>query len=40
MSADIFTFPGDGLPDRPITEDEIDKLFSKNFVALESRISD
>jgi hypothetical protein len=26
MSADILNFPGDGLPDRPITEDEIDKL--------------
>jgi hypothetical protein len=37
MSADILTFPGEGLPDRPITQDEIDKLFSKNFI---DRISD
>jgi hypothetical protein len=40
MSADILTFPGDGLLDRPITQDEIDKLFSKNFIDLELRISD
>jgi hypothetical protein len=40
MSADILTFPGEGLPDRPITQDEIDKLFSKNFIDLEMRISD
>jgi len=40
MSAEIITFPGEGLPDRPITQDEIDKLFSKNFIDLELRISD
>ncbi len=40
MSADILTFPGDGLPDRPITQDEIDKLHSKNFRDLEGRIND
>jgi hypothetical protein len=26
--------------DRPVTESEIDKLFSKNFIDLEGRISD
>jgi hypothetical protein len=40
MSADILTFPGEGLPDRPITQGEIDKLHSKNFRDLEGRISD
>ena len=39
MSADVLTFPGDGLPDRPITEQEVDKLHSKNFRYLEGRIS-
>ena len=40
MSADILTFPGDGLPDRPITEQEVDRLHSKNFRDLEGRIND
>jgi hypothetical protein len=40
MSADIITLPGAALPDRPITESEIDKLHSKNFRDLEGRISD
>jgi hypothetical protein len=40
MSAEIFTFPGDGLPDRPITEQEVDRLHSKNFRDLEGRIND
>jgi hypothetical protein len=39
MSADIFPFPGDGLPDRPITEQEVDRLHSKNFKDLEGRIN-
>src|SRR5258706_16083558 len=39
MSGDILTFPGDGLPDRPITEQEVDKLHSENFRDLEGRIS-
>jgi uncharacterized membrane protein YqhA len=40
MSSDIFTFPGDGLPKSPITEEQIDRLHSKNFRDLESRLSD
>ena len=40
MSADILTFPGDRLPDRPITEQEVDRLHSKNFRDLEGRIND
>ena len=39
MSADILTFPGEGLPDRPITEQEVDRLHSKNFRDLEGRIN-
>jgi hypothetical protein len=40
MSADIFTFPGDGLPDRPITEQEVDKLHSQAFRDLEGGVCD
>ena len=40
MSADIFTFPGDGLPKSPITEEQIERRHSKNFRDLESRLSD
>jgi hypothetical protein len=40
MSADILTFPGDGLPDRPISESEIDKLHSEAFRELESSLRD
>jgi hypothetical protein len=40
MSADIITLPGAALPDRPITEAEIDKRHSKNFRDLEGRICD
>jgi hypothetical protein len=39
MSADILTFPGDGLPDRPVTEQEVDRLHSQNFKDLEGRIN-
>jgi hypothetical protein len=36
MSADIVEFP---LPDRPISEQEVDRLHSKNFKDLEGRIN-
>jgi hypothetical protein len=39
MSADILTFPGDGLPDRPVSEQEVDRLHSQNFKDLEGRIN-
>jgi phytoene/squalene synthetase len=40
MSADVISFPGDGLSDRPISEQEVDRLHSKNFRDLEGRIND
>jgi hypothetical protein len=40
MSADIITLPGAGLPDRPITESDIDRLYSEAFRDLESGICD
>jgi hypothetical protein len=39
MSADIFTFPGAALPDRPVSEQDVDRLHSKNFKDLEGRIN-
>ena len=39
MTAEIFTFPGDGTQDRPISEQEVDRLHSKNFKDLEGRIN-
>ena len=39
-SADIITLPGAGLPDRPVTEGEIDKLHSKAFRDLEGAVCD
>jgi hypothetical protein len=39
MSADIIDMPGAALPDRPITEQEVDRLHSKNFRDLEGRIN-
>ena len=39
MSADIIRFPGDGTQDRDITEQEVDRLHSKNFKDLEGRIN-
>jgi hypothetical protein len=40
MSADIITLPGAGLPDRPITKSEIDKLHSEAFRDLEGEVCD
>ena len=40
MSADIITLPGAGLPDRPFTESEIDKLHSAAFRDLEGEVCD
>jgi hypothetical protein len=39
MTADIVTFPGDGTQDRPVSEQEVDRLHSKNFKDLEGRIN-
>jgi hypothetical protein len=39
MTGEILTFPGDGTQDRPITEQEVDRLHSKNFKDLEGRIN-
>jgi hypothetical protein len=40
MSADIVTFPGAALPDRPITESELDKLHIDAFRKLETNLRD
>ena len=40
MSGDIITFPGAGLPDRPVTESEIDKLHGDAFRDLEMSLRD
>jgi hypothetical protein len=40
MSADILTFPGDGLPDRLFTETEIDKTHGDAFRDLEMSLRD
>jgi hypothetical protein len=39
MSAEIINHPGAGLPDHPISEQEVDQLHSKNFRDLEGRIN-
>jgi hypothetical protein len=39
MSADILTFPGDGTQDRPVSEQEVNRLHSQNFKDLEGRIN-
>jgi hypothetical protein len=39
MTGEILTFPGDGTQDRPISEQEVDRLHSKNFKDLEDRIN-
>ena len=40
MTGEIITFPGDGTQDRDISEQEVDRLHSENFQALEGRIND
>ncbi len=40
MSADIINYPGAALPDRPITEGEIDKLHGDAFRDLEPNLRD
>jgi hypothetical protein len=40
MSADVVSFPGDGLPDRPIPEAEVDKLHGDAFRDLEMSLRD
>jgi hypothetical protein len=40
MSADIISFPCDGLPDRPITNAEVDKLHGDAFRDLEMSLRD
>ena len=39
MTAEILTFPGDGTQDRPVNEQDVDRLHSKHFKALEGRIN-
>ncbi len=39
MSAEIINHPGAALPDRPVSEQEVDRLHSKNFRDLEGRIN-
>jgi hypothetical protein len=40
MSAEIINHPGAALPTREITEQEVDRLHSKNFRDLDGRIND
>ena len=40
MSADILTFPGDGLPDRQFTEADVDKIHGDAFRDLEMSLRD
>jgi hypothetical protein len=40
MSADIISFPGDGLPDHQWTEAEVDKLHGNAFRDLEMTLRD
>ena len=39
MTAEIINHPGAAFPDRPVSEQEVDKLHSKNFKDLEGRIN-
>jgi hypothetical protein len=39
MTGEILTFPHDGTQDRPVNEQDVDRLHSKHFKALEGRIN-
>jgi hypothetical protein len=39
MTAEIINHPGAAFPDRPVSEQEVDRLHSQNFKDLEGRIN-